>query len=280
MTQINSQQSAVGDQPRRDGETGRVGEEASGRAGKPGTQPSPQSSVLSPGKKAHRRPPRPVIAVVLLAVVAAAWWLYTGLSAPPANIIAASGTIESEEVSVASEVAGRIVQINADEGDRVQAGQPLVKLDDSTLQLQYRMASTPAERQLLELQINKTTVSSPIDGVVVRRSLRLGEVASPGASMMVVTQTDPVKLTVYVPESAIGRVKVGQKVDVRVDSFPRDVFPGVVTFISSKAEFTPRNVQTQKDRMNLVFAVKVQISNADQRLKPGMPADATVRTED
>ncbi len=97
--------------------------------------------------------------------------------------------------------------------------------------------------------------------------------------MMVVTSTDPVELTVYVPERSIGQVKVGQRVDVQVDSFPGQSFPGEVTFIATRAEFTPRNVQTQKDRMNLVFGVKVRIPNADGLLKPGMPADATLRTE-
>ena len=239
---------------------------------------SPQPPVLSPGK-AHRRPPRPVIALVVLALAAAGYWYYGQLSAPVPNGITASGTIESDEVSIASEVLGRIVQINANEGDQVRASELLVKLDDSTFQLQYRMAATPAEQQLLQLQIDKTSIRSPLDGVVNLRSLEVGEVASPGASIMVVTKTDPVKLTLYVPEAEIGRVKLGQKVDVRVDSFPNEVFPGEVTFISSKAEFTPRNVQTQKDRMNLVFAVKVRIPNSDQRLKPGMPADAILRAE-
>ena len=245
-----------------------------------GVEPAlvPQPPVPSPGKT-HRRLPRPIIALVVLVIAAAAYWVYDQISVPPANGITASGTIESDEVSIASEVAGRIVQINADEGDRVTAGEELVKLDDSTLQLQYRMATDPASQRLLQSQIDKTSIRSPLDGVVIRRSFQVGEVASPGASIMVVTKTDPVKLTLYVPEAEIGRVKVGQKVDVRVDSFPNDVFPGQVTFISSKAEFTPRNVQTQSDRMGLVFAVKVQIPNSDQRLKPGMPADAVVRTE-
>jgi multidrug resistance efflux pump len=237
---------------------------------------TPQSSDLSPAKLHGRHGlPRPVIALAVLALAAAGYWYYAGVSAPSANGVTASGTIETEEVSIASEVAGRVVQLNADEGDAVQAGELLAKLDDSTLQLQYRMAASPADRQLLELQIEKTSIRSPLDGVVIRRSLHVGEVASPGATIMVVTQVDPVELTLYVPESQIGQVKLGQKVDVRVDSFPNDNFQGEVTFISGKAEFTPRNVQTQKDRVNLVFAVKVRIPNADQRLKPGVPADAT-----
>ena len=199
-------------------------------------------------------------------------------AAPVPYGIAASGTIEAEEVSIASEMAGRVVQLLADEGDNVTAGGLLVKLDDSLLQRQYRMA-TITERQLLELQLDKTEVRSPIDGEVARRSIRLGEVASPGSTLMAVVNLDQVELTLFVPERSIGQVHTGQKVDVQVDSFPGESFSGEVTFIATKAEFTPRNIQTQKDRLNLVFAVKVQIDNPDHRLKPGMPADATIRTE-
>lgn len=223
----------------------------------------------------HRRPPRPLMALVVLALAVGAWWYYSEVSTPPSRGIAASGTIETEEVSIASEVAGRVVQLLADEGDRVKAGDVLVKLDDSLPQLQLKMAPL-SDRRPLEIQLDKTTIRSPLDGVVVRRSIRLGEVTSPASTMMVVTREDQVHLTLFVPEKEIGLVKIGQGVEVQVDSYPGETFPGKVTFINTKSEFTPRNVQTQKDRLNLVFAVKVQIPNPDLRLKPGMPADATI----
>lgn len=228
--------------------------------------------------RARHRPPKRVFVLLALLLGAAAWWFYTEHLVPVPPGIVASGTIESEEVTVASEVAGRVVQLLASEGDRVRKGDVLVRLDDSVLQLQYRMAAA-TERQLLELRIEKTAIKAPLDGVVTRRSIRLGEVATPGASLMVVTSPDPVELMLYVPERRIGRVKIGQKVEVRVDSFPSESFTGAVTYIATKAEFTPRNVQTQSDRMNLVFAVKVLIPNPDQRLKPGMPADASIRDD-
>lgn len=224
--------------------------------------------------RSHRPNPRVLILLVAI-VVLAGWWYFTGVAAPPPRGIVASGTIEVEEVSVSSEVAGRVVQLPVDEGDRVRAGDLLVKLDDSVPALQVRMASA-SDRPLMELQLAKFSIGSPLDGVVTRRSVRLGEVASPGAVALVVSKQDPVDLTLYVPELEIGRVQVGQKVEVQVDSFPGELFPGEVTFLATKAEFTPRNVQTQKDRLNLVFAVKVRIPNADLRLKPGMPADATI----
>ena len=232
-------------------------------------------AVHGPTKRAHRRPPMPLLLLLALLLAAGAWWYYAEVTASPPRGIVASGTIEAEEVSIASEVPGRVVQILAGEGDRVRAGDVLVRLDDSVPQLQLRMASM-VERQLLELQIDKMAIRSPLDGIVARRSVRLGEVASPGSTLMVVADLSHVDLTLYVPEKEIGRVKVGQRVEVQVDSFPKEVFPGEVTFIATKAEFTPRNVQTQKDRQNLVFAVKVRIPNPDQRLKPGMPSDATI----
>ncbi len=245
---------------------------ARGDAGR-GSLPLPKGEGRGEGP--HRRPPRAVLLLAALALAYVAWWSYTQFFTPPSRGIVASGTIESEEVSIASEVMGRVTELLADEGDRVQAGDVLVRLDDTVLRLQLQMASL-AERRPLELQLDKMTIRSPLDGVVARRSIRVGEVASPGAPLMVVTKPDPVELTVYVPEKEIGRVRIGQKVEVQVDSFPQEVFPGEVIFIATRAEFTPRNVQTQKDRLNLVFAVKVQIPNSDLRLKPGMPADATI----
>ncbi|MGI5837086.1 MAG: biotin/lipoyl-binding protein, partial [Chloroflexota bacterium] len=100
--------------------------------------------------RAHRRPPKPAILLAVLALGCLAWWLYTELFTPPPRGIFASGTIESEDVSIASEVAGRVTELLAEEGDTVGAGDVLVRLDDSLLQLQYRMASL-AERQSLEL---------------------------------------------------------------------------------------------------------------------------------
>ena len=81
---------------------------------------------------------------------------------------------------------------------------------------------------------------------------------------------------IYIPENRIGQINVGQEAQVQVDSFPAEVFVGHVASIAGKAEFTPRNVQTQEERVNLVFAVKVRIPNPDQNLKPGLPADATI----
>jgi multidrug resistance efflux pump len=96
--------------------------------------------------------------------------------------------------------------------------------------------------------------------------------------MLTIANLDEVTLVIYIPETRLGQVQVGQKVEVEVDSFPDRVFMGEIVNIAGEAEFTPRNVQTKEERVNLVFAVKVSIPNPDHALKPGMPADATVQS--
>ncbi len=128
----------------------------------------------------------------------------------------------------------------------------------------------------LQAQIDKMTLRSPISGIVTSRSAHRGEAAIAGTTLLAVANLDEVKLTIYIPEDELGRVYLGQKVEVRVDSFPGQVFPGTVSYISQEAEFTPKNVQTEKERVNMVFAVRVRLLNSDHLLKPGMPADAVI----
>jgi hypothetical protein len=101
-----------------------------------------------------------------------------------------------------------------------------------------------------------------------------GELAAPGTVLLELSDIDTVDLTVYIPETLIGQVKVGQQARVYVDAYPGEVFEGTVSFIAHEAEFTPRNVQTKEERVNLVFGVKITLDNPNHRLKPGMPADA------
>jgi multidrug resistance efflux pump len=129
----------------------------------------------------------------------------------------------------------------------------------------------------LEAQIDKMILAAPIAGVVTSRSAHSGEAAVAGATLLTVANLDEVKLTIYVPEDELSRVYLGQEVEVRVDSFPGRAFPGTVSYISQQAEFTPKNVQTEEERVNMVFAVKVRLPNPQHLLKPGMPADAILR---
>ena len=162
----------------------------------------------------------------------------------------------------------------ADEGKPVDAGQVIASLDDSLIQLQLRQADV-ATRQQLEIQLERYRLHSPIAGVVTRAPVHPGEVVSPGQTVLAVASLRHLKLTVYVLEQDLGRVQVGQHVSVTADPFGSRIFGGVVTSTNPRAEFTPRSVQTQRDRLNLVFGVKVSVDNPDGSLKPGMPADAT-----
>lgn len=129
----------------------------------------------------------------------------------------------------------------------------------------------------LQAGLDKMTLRTPIAGIVTSRSARTGEAAIAGSTLLTIAGLDKVTLTIYVPEDELGRVYLGQEVGIQVDSFPGRIFGGEVSFIAQQAEFTPKNVQTEKERVNMVFAVKVRVPNPDLLLKPGMPADAILR---
>jgi multidrug resistance efflux pump len=233
----------------------------------------PRWAVFPRPQLKHRPPPQ---AFVLLALVLGGlvWWAYdTWRAALPPGPLAASGTVEADEVLVGSEVAARVVTLRVDEGRTVSAGDALARLDDSLLQLQLSQADAASRRQL-ELQADRYVLKAPIGGVVTRVLVRAGEVVSPGQTVAAVSDLSKLKLTLYVLERDLGRVRVGQPVQVTADPFPGRVFDGTVTSINTRAEFTPRNVQTQRDRLNLVFGVKLRVDNPDGALKAGMPVDA------
>jgi multidrug resistance efflux pump len=301
--------------------------------------------------------------------------------APEEDTLIASGSIEGEEVAIVSEFGGRIVRLEAEEGDPVEEGQLLVELDASGLLAQIAQAEAlrfpyraqgsmeekglyrvhdyqvqaaqaglrvaqaeragaaktlaalralrdsplamvsqvhraeenlriaeagvaASEARVVELQagprpedvavaeaqvaraeagvaalqarLDKMILRAPIAGIVTTRSAHAGEAAVPGATLLTVADLDPVHLTIYVPVDELNRVFLGQTVGVTVDSFPGRVFDGTVSHIAQEAEFTPKNVQTERERVNMVFAVKVRLPNPDHLLKPGMPADATL----
>lgn len=156
--------------------------------------------------------------------------------------------------------------------DELQAGPTTEEVAVAEAQVAQAVAAVSA----LETQMEKMTLRSPIAGVVTSRSAHEGEAAIAGATLLSVANLDEVKLTVYIPEDELGRVYLGQQVEVQVDSFPERAFIGTVSYISQQAEFTPRNVQTEKERVNMVFAVRVRLPNPDHLLKPGMPADAVI----
>lgn len=144
----------------------------------------------------------------------------------------------------------------------------------AALEAQVEMAR--AALDVLLVQADRFTLRAPITGMVLARPARVGEVALPGSRLMNLADLENMSLTVYVPEGQLGRVYLGQPVSVTVDAYPNRAFPGTVAYISHQAEFTPRNIQTQEERVNMVFGVRVDLPNRDHALKPGMPADAVL----
>ena len=120
------------------------------------------------------------------------------------------------------------------------------------------------------------TVVSPLTGVVLSKNIEPGEYVAPGTAVVTVGDLVNVWLRAYIDETDLGRVKVGQRAWVTTDTYPGKIYEGRVSFISSEAEFTPKNVQTQKERVKLVYRIKIDITNPNMELKPGMPADAVI----
>jgi len=140
-------------------------------------------------------------------------------------------------------------------------------------QTQKAVAQAQANVELLDAQLAKLTVSAPMDGVILTRNVEPGEIVQPGAAALTMGNLGDLTITVYVPEDRYGQIHLGQQAQVRVDSFPGVTFTGEVTHIADQAEFTPRNVQTAEGRSSTVYAIKLTVSDAQSRLKPGMPAD-------
>jgi len=130
--------------------------------------------------------------------------------------------------------------------------------------------------RMSRIRLAYTVVRAPFDGVILTRQAELGEVVSPGTPIVTLADLDHLWVRAYVPESDLGRVRWGQAVDVRTDTYPDKIYRGRISFISSEAEFTPKSVQTEKERVTLVYRLKVDVENPDRELKPGMPADAYI----
>ncbi|TET35942.1 MAG: HlyD family efflux transporter periplasmic adaptor subunit [Anaerolineales bacterium] len=133
---------------------------------------------------------------------------------------------------------------------------------------------------LVEIQLEKMTIRAPESGVVLTRSVESGEVLAPGLAALTIGDLDELYITVYVPEDRYGEIQLGDKAQVSVDSFPDETFDAIVVRIADRAEFTPRNVQTEEDRRTTVYAVELMVEKSLGKLKPGMPADVVFELAD
>lgn len=129
---------------------------------------------------------------------------------------------------------------------------------------------------LAETRMGYSVLIAPISGIVLSENVEPGEYVSPGTPVITVGDLSRVYLRAYINETDLGRVKLGQTVHVLTDTFPGKAYEGKITFIAPQAEFTPKNVQTEKERVKLVYRIKVDIPNPQLELKPGMPADGEI----
>jgi HlyD family secretion protein len=249
-----------------------------------------------------------------------------------------SGTVEATEVKISAEIAGRVLEVGADEGDRVVAGQALVKIDHETLDAQLAQAvaarqtaagqlqalgasmdevdvnlgrsenlleagsiavqkldtvkaqkgvlkgqrhaamgqvrQAEATAEYVNAQIKKAVVYAPVAGAVLKRAIEPGEMTMPGSVLLTVADIENVRVRIYLPETKLGSVKIGQSVKIHSDTYPGKTYEGRVVTVSDRAEFTPKNVQTKEERVRLVYGVKVDVKNPSGELKIGMPVDA------
>ncbi|MEW5922688.1 MAG: efflux RND transporter periplasmic adaptor subunit [Candidatus Zixiibacteriota bacterium] len=264
-----------------------------------------------------------------------------------------SGLIESTEVIVSAETAGKLEAIRFLEGDPINAGDTIGMIDTITVSLRLRQAQAlkqaaltqlnvaalnreqsaynfdlatkeydrmmaliksgsvnqqqydraenaynlaglakkqadaavdaaradlkkiEAEIALLEKQMNDCFPTAPIKGIVTDKFIDTGELVGVGAPFIKISRLDTVWIKVYLPPADLSKIKFGGQADIDPED-NGDIMHGTITWISSSAEFTPKNIQTKEARADLVYAVKITIANPDERLKIGMPVSVTI----
>src|SRR4030095_13501490 len=158
-----------------------------------------------------------------------------------------------------------------------QAGRTDVDIQRAALAaVQAREKELRAQLDAAKTQWGYTEIRSPLDGVVLTKNVEAGEFVNPGTPVVTIANIDDLWMNIYIPETQTGLVKLGQNVRVTVDSFPGESFKGKITVVSAESEFTPKTIVTQEERIKLVYRTKVSLENTQQRLKPGMPADAEI----
>jgi HlyD family secretion protein len=143
-------------------------------------------------------------------------------------------------------------------------------------QARGELAQAKASLELAQTRLGYATITSPVTGVVVVRPAQPGEVAAVGSPILTLADMDNIYFEGYIPETDLAKVKFGQKAFVTTDTYPGKRYAAWISFINSKAEFTPKTVETFKERVTLVYRTKIRCENPNYELKPGMPAEAVI----
>ncbi len=179
--------------------------------------------------------------------------------------------------------------IDAARADVVRAQAAVEAAENNRIELKRREQDVLAHRAdvnraraqvaITDTQINDTVVTAPIDGVVLVKSAEVGEVLAAGTTVVTIGDIDHPWLRAYVNETDLGRVKYGQPATLTTDSFPGKSYPGRISFIASEAEFTPKQIQTNEERVKLVYRIKIDADNRSHDLKSNMPVDAEIQVQ-
>lgn len=259
---------------------------------------------------ARKRPPAPAIAIIALLLIGGGiwWWWSATHSSSEATDTTLSGSIEADQYRVAPAIAGRVDKVLVAEGDTVKEGDKLVELDPTALKLQLTQAKegvtaakaaltntkddddatdaditaakakvkqAEAAVDLANTQLDYATITAPHAGTVTSVTVNEGENASAARAVLTLMDPDSLFARVYVAETEIGKVTIGDKATVTTDSVDGS-FDGKISFVASEAQFTPNTIQTKEQRVKLVYEVRVRISDDSGTLKAGMPVDVAL----
>ena len=198
-----------------------------------------------------------------------------------------SGTLEVTEHALGAKVAGRLITLNTDEGKVVRQGEEIGVFDryeqnkrdyERVKQLFKQGGASQQDLEHAALAMDDQRIVSPIDGVVLVKVHEVGEMVPAGSPVVVIGDRSNLWVKIYVPEGVINTIKLNQPARVSFDGLAKP-FSGHVSFIASRAEFTPRNVQTAEERITQTFAVKVTIDEPPEYLRPGVAADIVLNIQ-
>lgn len=146
-------------------------------------------------------------------------------------------------------------------------------------QAEAKLKQALAARDILKKSVNDCAVIAPSAGVISKKYFNDGELVLPMASLFKLIDLKKINLMIYVSETELPKIKLGQSAEITIDAFDEKKYDGKVIYISPEAEFTPKNIQTKDERTKLVFAVKIEIENDSMELKSGLPADALIKLQ-
>lgn len=188
---------------------------------------------------------------------------------------------ERERAEVAVRLAQNArLQVDIQEKQRAAALSMRVQSQEATEAARMEMKMAEAGAKEAQSVLEDCRIAAPISGTVMTKIAEEGEVLAAGRPILTLIDLSDIYLKVYIPEVEIGKIRLGNPARIHVDAYPGRPFEAKVTHINQEAEFTPKNVETKQERVNLVFAVKLTASNPQGLLKPGMPADGVIKYKD